>query len=378
MRYPKEYYPAFYRDFFDIFPRFIPLQDKIKLIYAGTNTHHCFNDRNLSDIVEEVAEALEEGKEYFIFDNSSETFMTDFYRIVVKVSKYFPLIPPQNFYYTSGAFPDIDIFYKEFNSPPEINLLFSVNQVLRGVRRVEHIKDILPSYEIRLKEKLFLCYNKIERPHRIYTFAYLSKNNLLDKGYFSFQGVNNRWIPAVLVSKHYAEWIKHEVRRHIRDFPYVLNIGPDRENPIDIQEDDFKHFTESYFSIINETTCFSHSLNFNAMMRKYINMPFLTDKTVKAFIMRHPFIVNASPYFLRRLRSIGYRTFHPYIDESYDIIENDEDRISAVFKEISRLCDKTDSEWLEWQQSVADILEHNFKRTFEMNDFELKKELYGF
>jgi len=377
MRYPKEYHFALYYDFFEIFPRLLPLRDKIKVIYAGTNNHHCFLNRTLSDIVEEVQEAIEEGNQYFIFDNSSETFMTEFYETVVKVSKYFPSIPTHNLYYATGCFPVAELFYKYFNGPPEVNLLFSVNQIIRGIRRVENIKDILPPYEVRIKEKLFLCYNKIPRPHRIFTFAYLSKNNLLNKGFFSFHGRND-FVQEVFTRPYYPTWIKNEIAKHIKHLPYTLNTGPSRENPIDIIEDDFIHFTESYFSIVNETTCFEDNKTFNVMMQSYINMPFLTDKTVKAFIMKHPFIVNASPRFLQYLRQIGYKTFHPYIDESYDIIEDDSARIDAVFKEISRLCEKTHEEWLEWQQAVKDIVEHNFQLTFEMTNFELKKEQYGF
>ena len=35
-----------------------------------------------------------------------------------------------------------------------------------------------------------------------------------------------------------------------------------------------------------------------------------------------PFIVLGSKHFLKNLRSIGFKTFHPVIDESYDLLDN--------------------------------------------------------
>lgn len=378
MRYPKEYYANFYNDFFQILPRFREIKDKVQLIYAGANNQWCFSKRLISDICEEIQEGIDQGKEHFIFENSSETFMVDFYLKVVSIAKRFPNIPKENFYYATGCFPLAKLFYDHFQADPEISLLFTINQVLRGVSRVWDLKDKLPQYKIAVKPKLFLCYNKIERPHRIYTYAYLSKNKLLDKGFFSFQGVNTNWIDETLRFAFFPNWVKDEVRNNRNNFPYVLNITEERNNPIDITEDDFDHFNKSYFSILNETTCFSHSLKYNTMMQKYINMPFLTDKTVKALVMRHPFIVNAPPYFLACMRRAGFKTFHPLIDETYDEIEDDLLRIDAVCAEISRLCEKTNDEWLEWQYTIKDILEHNYKLAWEMTDLELKKEHYGF
>ncbi len=63
---------------------------------------------------------------------------------------------------------------------------------------------------------------------------------------------------------------------------------------------------------------------------------------------------------LARMRDIGYQTFHPYINETYDTIENDEERLIAIVNEIERLCNQTDEEWLEFQRHTNVIAEHNF------------------
>jgi len=64
---------------------------------------------------------------------------------------------------------------------------------------------------------------------------------------------------------------------------------------------------------------------------------------------------------LKNLRSFGYKTFHPYIDETYDTIDNDEDRVEAICNEIERLCKLSDTEILEWQRNVEPIILHNYQ-----------------
>jgi hypothetical protein len=60
------------------------------------------------------------------------------------------------------------------------------------------------------------------------------------------------------------------------------------------------------------------------------------------------------------LKKLGYKTFSPYINEHYDTIKNDEERLTAVWSEVERLCAFSDEEWLEWQNGIIDIVEHNY------------------
>jgi hypothetical protein len=57
---------------------------------------------------------------------------------------------------------------------------------------------------------------------------------------------------------------------------------------------------------------------------------------------------------------MGYQTFHPYINETYDTIIDDEERLEAIYKETERLCTFTDEQWLQWQLNIKPIVEHNY------------------
>jgi len=66
---------------------------------------------------------------------------------------------------------------------------------------------------------------------------------------------------------------------------------------------------------------------------------------------------------LQHLRNMGYKTFSPFIDETYDTLDT-WDRYDAILKEISRLNAMSTDEHLEWFKSMRHILEHNFNMIF--------------
>jgi hypothetical protein len=56
----------------------------------------------------------------------------------------------------------------------------------------------------------------------------------------------------------------------------------------------------------------------------------LTEKTFKAIALEMPFVLVAPAHSLEYLRSYGFQTFSPLIDESYDEIEDPVERIERV------------------------------------------------
>ena len=69
---------------------------------------------------------------------------------------------------------------------------------------------------------------------------------------------------------------------------------------------------------------------------------------------------------MQSLRDIGFKTFAPIIDETYDTIENDEQRMHAILAEITRLSQKTEDEWIEFLAAVKPIVSHNQQRYKEI------------
>ena len=71
-----------------------------------------------------------------------------------------------------------------------------------------------------------------------------------------------------------------------------------------------------------------------------------------------------------------YKTFSPYIDESYDEIIDDKERIGAITKEIERLKDLPDKDYIDVIEGIQSIVEHNFKIFVKAHKENSAKEKY--
>ena len=129
------------------------------------------------------------------------------------------------------------------------------------------------------------------------------------------------------------------------DYKNLTNImGPGHENK--------EPYSKTYFSIVTETPF---------PERNY----FSSEKIFRPMIQYHPFIVYGSPFTLKSLRQLGFKTFSPFIDESYDETISSFRRMQKITKEIKRLCSMSDTEMHKWFLSMKDILIYNRNLMYE-------------
>lgn len=84
-----------------------------------------------------------------------------------------------------------------------------------------------------------------------------------------------------------------------------------------------------------------------------------TEKTWRCLATGKPFVLLCGAGSLSRLRDLGFRTFAPVIDESYDEIDNFHDRVSMICGEIDRLAGISDSDWRSMVKDLYDIAAEN-------------------
>ena len=109
-----------------------------------------------------------------------------------------------------------------------------------------------------------------------------------------------------------------------------------------------KPYLDTYFSIVTETA-FLHPTGY------------VSEKSWKPIAFFHPFILVGSPGSLKFIREYGFKTFSPFIDESYDDVKTPVKRFKLIEKEIVRLGKMSKQEIHDWYWSMEDILTHNFK-----------------
>ena len=93
-------------------------------------------------------------------------------------------------------------------------------------------------------------------------------------------------------------------------------------------------YQDTYFSIVTETV-FDYPYSFR------------TEKIWKPMAIGHLWIAVANRGFYRDMRNLGFQTFAPVIDESFDLIENNQDRLDRIVQVIRDLC----------QQDLASLLD---------------------
>ena len=348
--------------FYGSYPELEKYKDNIHLVYASTHRDHCLRKRDTSDVLNEIRNARKNGKKKIVFFNGSETFIKEIIFKCQRIAELLEEIPREDLFFSVGSiagqefYDDLCLKYKWNN---RLNVLSShhfeyfISQFSKKQAEYTSIE-----YNIKPKEKLFVCFNKVHRKHRLQLLAEAIRNGWLDKTYYSFEGATPGWYNE----KRPLPVTKEDVKAilGIRDrLPLRLNITEDRLNPVDLRDDDIIYHDNSYFSIVTETIMGPYDPKDGLL--DYMNTLFLSEKIYKPFAFKHPFIAFAWPGTIAALNERGYKTFHPFIDESYDSEPDFEKRFKMCVEEIKRLEKFTTEEWLEWQKNIKPIVEHNYK-----------------
>jgi hypothetical protein len=92
----------------------------------------------------------------------------------------------------------------------------------------------------------------------------------------------------------------------------------------------------------------------------------LTEKILRPIACGHPFILAAGPGSLKLLRSYGFHTFAGYINESYDDIQDAQERLAAIVSEMRRIALLPKKQFDSLIQILRSIAELNCKRFFSL------------
>ena len=85
----------------------------------------------------------------------------------------------------------------------------------------------------------------------------------------------------------------------------------------------------------------------------------ITEKTVKNLYIGKPFIVMGGLGTLTRIQDQGFKTFSPWINESYDNIKNIHARLEAIKQEIDRIALMSYEEISKLNQKLQSVYIHN-------------------
>ena len=249
----------------------------------------------------------------------------------IDVSNFFILTSANNINNTSKLNYISDHFFLA-NTALTLKLL-SMNKTYK-TNQFEFASEIIDHTIFNTdKQKHFISMNRhVDRPHRYGLGLFLEKNDIWNKGNFSFLVCEKPKPSEELVeifSKNTAEeYLKYD-DTFFKKIPMELDtqfldkgitLSEFRTSEIYYK----KLYEESAINIVTETT-FEN------------NKVFLSEKTFHPIINLQPFIVFSSNGHLKIMKELGFKTFSPFINESYDNELNSQKRFNMVCEEILRL-----------------------------------------
>jgi hypothetical protein len=78
-----------------------------------------------------------------------------------------------------------------------------------------------------------------------------------------------------------------------------------------------------------------------------------SEKIYKPIAMGHPFVAVANRGFYRDLHNTGFQTYHTLIDESFDLIDNNQDRLDRIAHVVRDLCASDLDEFLVAAHAIS-------------------------
>lgn len=191
-------------------------------------------------------------------------------------------------------------------------------------------------------KKRYIYPNHRWRLHRPALVAMLANRDILQHGYVSLRQADDKrsWNDCYdLITNKYPELKRVDIPDLFID-EAEFNVGYPDELPKSFYE-------ESCFSVVSETNYY------------HPESRFFSEKTYKNIEYEMPFILVSRPHSLSLLRDKGYKTFSPYINEDYDLEEDDDKRLVMIADEIERLCNLPEQELQGITEQLRPICEYN-------------------
>ena len=201
-------------------------------------------------------------------------------------------------------------------------------------------KQILPQGYVGPESRIYLADALFgnPKPHRNTFFKLLRANSMLDRCIVNLFGIYKSKFLTTVDDKpqQIIDNATVVVDRYINTTDQLNNFFVSQYISLPIMN-------ASWYSIVGETVpdndCF-----------------FVTEKTAKPLMAGRPFIMLGGKHYLKHLRSLGFQTFSPVIDESYDEISNEQERVIAAFNSF-RALSELDPE--EVYRKLTSVLVHN-------------------
>ena len=256
----------------------------------------------------------------------------------------------------------------EYKNEKNINIIeLSVHRHAIHTERIQREwKEFAQFDENKKINKKFLLFQRwLGAPHRMLLFSMLYERDLISSGMISCRKIEpgdyeifRQNLRVFFNFRDEHEDFVQEKLKTLKEIqpttPMIVDVenifatgGTGKDNHAETLN--IFPYEQTLFSLISETNFVQNTL-------------FITQSTWKAVLNRHPFIIAGNPGVIKYLRNEGFKTFHPYIDESYDEIKNPYKRMVMIIDEVERLSKLNDEESKQFLLNTRHIVDYNYDK----------------
>jgi len=264
------------------------------------------------------------------------------------------------------------------DADPEYHLLrydsFMV-KILDYVTNCEAIKRTPEIYSKTAKPYKFLFLNGRARPHRKFLLEKFKATGLLDQALWTNLDTGPAGARSLtLHSKDNVNLMTQSFPLHYLPPEYEVKEYRHRLATESNSADTFvkahlfnntwgeiylkpEPYIDTYFSLVTETV-FEYPYSFR------------TEKIWKPIAIGHPWIAATSRGYYRDLHQMGFQSFGHLIDESFDLIDNDQDRMERIEQVVIDLCGQ---DLVQFISAAKSVCEHNQQQLVQARQKEIRE-----
>ena len=303
----------------------------------------------------------------FLYENCNETFTWTLAHQIKSVIDQKSIVPEKIFIIV------MDEVHKNFLDRGLNDL--SVTGVTVGVYNKLMNQTQIPE-SIPATSYKFSALSRNYRAWRLHIYARLAEKNLLKDFRYSFYNIfpygEVRYYDQETMLKDLTDTnfgkVDAAVTEWISKVPYTLDASDNVLNKWGDVTYDAIMSADIHLLIETHYDLFYYVPTTDRVYNRNLAPSSITEKTNKPVACQKPFIAFSTPYFLEDFRQLGFETFSPYINESYDREPDNYKRLNMIVEEIERITSLSADEYRTLVENCHSIAVRNQQKLLSKKD----------
>ena len=313
----------------------------------------------------------------FLYENCNETFTWTLAHQIKSLVEEKNIAPEKIFIIV------MDEVHKNFLDTGLIEL--GIQGVTVGVYNKLMTQTQIPDAVLSTQFK-FSALSRNYRAWRLHVYAKLAEKNLLKDFRYSFYNIfpygevryyDQETMLKDLTDTNFGE-VDSTVTEWITKVPYTLDASDNVLNKWGDVTYDAILAADIHLLIETHYDLFYYVPTQDRVYKRSLAPSSITEKTNKPIACCKPFIAFSTPYFLEDVHQLGFETFSPYINESYDLETDNQKRLNMIVDEIERITNLPSNEYHTLVENCHSIAVRNQQKLLSKKDNSQFNDKFNF